>query len=169
MNKLINIIDRCLEWIMVTLMVVLVVDVTWQVVSRYLLGEASSFSEEVARYLLIWIGLLGSAYAYRKKMHLAFDLLTDKAAGKLKFWMELVIHSFIILFSVIVLIFGGWYLVELTWELNQLSASLQISLAYVYFALPLSGFLIVFYAVNFIRLIISEGPQDVEKQIDGAV
>lgn len=169
MNKMINIIDRCLEWIMVTLMAVLVVDVTWQVVTRYLLGEASSFSEEVARYLLIWIGLLGSSYAYRKKMHLAFDLITNKVTGRIKFWMEMIIHVFIIFFSVVVLIFGGWYLVQLTWELNQLSASLQISLAYVYFALPLSGFLIVVYALNFIRLIVTEGPIEVEQQIDEAV
>lgn len=169
MNKLINIIDRFLEWFMVSLMVVLVVDVTWQVVTRYLLGEASSFSEEVARYLLIWIGLLGSAYAYRRKMHLAFDLFTDKAKGKIKYWMELVIHSVIIFFSVIVLILGGWYLVQLTWDLNQLSASLQISLAYVYFALPLSGFLNVIYALNFIRQLIAEGPHEVQQQIDEAV
>ncbi|MDX1641273.1 MAG: TRAP transporter small permease [Balneolaceae bacterium] len=169
MNKLLKIIDRFLEWFMVSLMVVLVIDVTWQVVSRYLLGEASSFSEEVARYLLIWIGLLGSAYAYRRKMHLAFDLFTEKAEGIVKFWMELVIHSFIIFFSVVVLIFGGFYLVQLTWELNQLSASLQISLAYVYFALPLSGLLIVIYAIDFIRHIISEGPQEMEKHIDEAV
>jgi TRAP-type C4-dicarboxylate transport system permease small subunit len=167
MNKIIKIIDRCLEWIMVSLMAVLVVDVTWQVISRYLLGEASSFSEEVARYLLIWIGLLGSSYAYRKKMHLAFDLFTDKAKGRVKFWMELVIHTFIICFSVVVLVFGGWYLVQLTWELNQLSASLQISLAYVYFALPLSGVLMVIYAVNFIKQIIIEGPQEVEHHVDG--
>lgn len=166
MNKLIDSIDRCLEWFMVSLMAVLVVDVTWQVVSRYLLGEASSFSEEVARYLLIWIGLLGSSYAYRRKMHLAFDLITNKVTGRTKFWMELIIHGFIIFFSVVVLILGGWYLVQLTWELNQLSASLQISLAYVYFALPLSGVLIVIYAVNFIMKIINEGPQEIEHHID---
>lgn len=166
MNRLIDIIDRCLEWIMVSLMAVLVVDVTWQVVSRYLLGEASSFSEEIARYLLIWIGLLGSSYAYRKKMHLAFDLVTNKVTGRIKFWMELVIHACIIFFSVVVLIIGGWYLVQLTWELNQLSASLQISLSYVYFALPLSGLLMVLYAIYFIRQIINEGPVEVEHQID---
>lgn len=166
MNKLINIIDRCLEWIMVSLMGVLVVDVTWQVVSRYLLGEASSFSEEVARYLLIWIGLLGSSYAYRKKMHLAFDLITNKVTGHAKYWMEIFIHTLIIFFSIVVLMMGGMYLVQLTWELNQLSASLQISLSYVYFALPLSGFLMVIYAVNFIKEIIDKGPQDVEHKID---
>jgi TRAP-type C4-dicarboxylate transport system permease small subunit len=166
MNKIMNIIDRCLEWFMVSLMAVLVVDVTWQVISRYLLGEASSFSEEIARYLLIWIGLLGSSYAYRKKMHLAFDLITNKVTGRIKFWMELVIHTLIICFSVVVLVLGGWYLVQLTWELNQLSASLQISLAYVYFALPLSGCLIVIYAISFIRQIINEGPQEIEHQVD---
>ncbi len=166
MNKLINVIDRCLEWIMVSLMAVLVVDVTWQVVSRYLLGEASSFSEEVARYLLIWIGLLGSSYAYRKKMHLAFDLVTNKVTGRTKYWMEIIIHTLIILFSIVVLMMGGMYLVQLTWELNQLSASLQISLSYVYFALPLSGILMVIYAINFIKEIINDGPQEVEQTID---
>lgn len=166
MNKLINTIDRCLEWVMVSLMGILVVDVTWQVVSRYLLGEASSFSEEVARFLLIWIGLLGSSYAYRKKMHLAFDLITNKVTGKVKYWMEIFIHTLIIFFSIVVLMMGGMYLVQLTWELNQLSASLQISLSYVYFALPLSGFLMVIYAINFIKEIVSDGPQDIEHKID---
>lgn len=167
MNKLAKILDNTIAWIMVSLMAFLVTVVTWQVFTRYMLGEASSYSEEVARFLLIWIGLLGAAYAYKQNMHLAFDLFTNKATGVTKFWMDITIHLLIALFSALVLVLGGFYLVQLTWELNQLSASLQIPLAYVYTALPLSGLIIVFYSGWFIRNIIIEGPIEPKRQVDG--
>ena len=157
MNRWMERTDRVLEWVMISLMVILVLDVTWQVVARYLIGEASSFSEEVARFLLIWIGLLGASYAYRKKMHLAFDYFTEKAEGRILLWMNLLIHLVIALFSMLVLVLGGFYLVSITWELNQVSASLQIPLAVVYLALPLSGLLILFYAAGFIRDTLENG------------
>jgi len=166
MNKLIRILDNTIAWIMIILMAVLVFVVTWQVFTRYVLGEASSFTEETARFLLIWIGLLGAAYAYKQNMHLAFDLFIDMATGIRKFWMEILIHLLIALFSLLVLILGGFYLVQLTWELNQLSASLQVPLAYVYTALPLSGAIIVIYSAWFIREIITKGPIEQKPQID---
>jgi len=167
MNRLVKVLDNIISWIMVTLMALLVIVVTWQVFTRYMIGEASSYSEEIARFLLIWIGLLGSAYAYKQNMHLAFDLFTNKATGVRKFWMDIVIHLFVALFSVIVLVLGGLYLVQLTWELNQLSASLQMPMAYVYTALPLSGLIIVFYSCWFIRNIIIKGPIEPKQPIDG--
>jgi len=166
MNKFVKILDNIIAWIMVILMAVLVIVVTWQVITRYVFGEASSFSEETARFLLIWIGLLGAAFAYKQNMHLAFDLFINKASGIQKFWMEIFIHFLIALFSALVLILGGFYLVQLTWELNQLSASLQIPLAYVYTALPLSGVIIVIYSGWFIRKIITKGPIKQKHQVD---
>jgi len=151
MNKTAEIIDKILEWVMVLLMAVLVVDVTWQVATRYLLGAASSYTEEIARFLLIWIGLLGSAYAYRKNLHLAFDYFSDKVKGVRKKWLGIFIHSMIAIFTLLVLVIGGSYLVYLTWELNQVSAAIQIKLAYVYSVLPLSGILIMFYSAVFIK------------------
>lgn len=136
---------------MVVLMAVLVIDVVWQVTTRYVLGAASSYTEEIARFLLIWIGLLGSAFAYRKNLHLAFDYFSDKVTGRRKKWLGYFIHILIAIFSFLVLVIGGSYLVILTWELNQVSAALQIKLAYVYSVLPLSGALIILYAVAFIR------------------
>lgn len=151
MNKIISFTDRLLAWIMVILMGVLVVDVVWQVTTRYVMGSASSFTEEIARYLLIWIGLLGSVYAYKMNLHLAFDYFSAKVTGKRKIWLGTFIHSLIAIFSFLVLVLGGGYLVQLTWELNQVSAALQIRLAYVYSVLPLSGLLLIFYSVHFMR------------------
>jgi len=142
--------DSFLQGILIILMGILIMDVTWQVLTRYLFGSPSSVTEEIARYLLIWIGLLGAALAYRKKMHLSFDLLSEKAAPSTNRILQLIIHSLIAFFSLFVLVLGGLNLVNITWELNQVSASLQIRLAYVYLILPISGVLIVYYAILFI-------------------
>lgn len=149
MDNALKAIDKTLGWMMVVLMSVLVIDVVWQVTTRYVLGSASSFTEEIARFLLIWIGLLGSAFAYRMNLHLAFDYFSEKVTGRRKKWLGYFIHSLIALFSFLVLVVGGSYLVLLTWELNQVSAALQIKLAYVYSVLPLSGALIILYAISF--------------------
>jgi len=154
MNKIIQKMDKAIEWLLIFLMAVLVVDVVWQVATRYILGSASSFTEEVARFLLIWIGLLGSAYAYRKNLHLAFDYLAHKLSRPVLRKLEIVIHLLIALFSILVLVMGGSYLVQLTWELNQVSAAMQIKLAYIYSVLPISGVLIVIYSALFIKDII---------------
>lgn len=161
MDNFIRQLDHILAWILVLLMGVLVVDVVWQVTTRYLLGSASSFTEEVARFLLIWIGLLGAAYAYRKNLHLAFDYFTLKVTGKKKKLLGIFIHSLVALFCLLVLVIGGSSLVLLTWELNQVSAALQVRLAYVYSVLPLSGFLMMVYASLFIRDILYDKQPDV--------
>ena len=53
--------DIILERILIMLMVLMVFDVVWQVASRYLIGIPSTFTDELAGFLLIWLGLLGAA------------------------------------------------------------------------------------------------------------
>lgn len=69
-----KIIDKGLELSLIFLMAFLVVDVLWQVLSRYILVSPSSVTDELAGYLLIWVGLLGAAYVSGKNEHLAIDL-----------------------------------------------------------------------------------------------
>ncbi len=145
-----KIVDNILGKFVVIIMGLLVIDVTWQVISRYLLSAPSSYSVEVARYLLIWVGLFGAAYATGKKEHLAIELLPHKLAQKnpaKKRKLDNFINFLIILFSLFVLIIGGTRLVYITLKLGQLSPTLQIPLGYVYLCLPISGLLIIFYAV----------------------
>lgn len=162
--------DAVLGAVLAALMGLLVLDVVWQVATRYLLGSPSSVTEEIARYLLIWIGLLGAAQAYRHRMHLAFDLLASRLSGASRRRLDIGIHSLVILFSVLVLVYGGSRLVALTWELNQVSASLQIRLAYVYVILPLSGVLLALYGVDEIRrLLAGEAPAGVSQSGEAPV
>ncbi|TGD71952.1 TRAP transporter small permease [Mangrovimicrobium sediminis] len=128
-------------------MAALVVNILWQVTSRFALNDPSSYTEEIARFLLIWIGLLGGCYAYRHNSHLGLDLLTQKLSPAAQRLAALLIDTVTIAFAALVLGYGGGQLVWLTLELQQTSAALGIPMGYVYSVLPLSGALMVFYCL----------------------
>ena len=150
MEKLKQIIDKILAWIVIVVMAVLVIDVLWQVFTRFVLRDPSSFTEELARYLMIWVELLGAGYAAGKRMHLAVDLLPTKLTGRRKHYLRLVIEGFTLIFALLVLVVGGVRLVWVMLFLGQTSPALQIPLGIVYLAVPASGLFITFYAVYFI-------------------
>lgn len=141
-------IDKLLETLVIMLMSTLVLDVLWQVFSRYILSSPSSYTDELAGFLLIWVGLLGSAYVCGQKEHLAIDILIHKVGPKSKLSLELFIYGITALFAVFVLVTGGVWLVYTRIILNETSASLQINMGYVYLVLPLSGLLILYYSVD---------------------
>ena len=145
-----NKIDVILKWLLVFIMAAMTLNVLWQVFSRFILQDPSSITEELARYMLIWIGMLGAAYVAGQKMHLAIDLLSTKLTGLKKSYLEIIIQLFIFLFSFFVMVIGGIRLVQITLSLNQISAALQIPLGYVYSVVPISGALMMFYSITFI-------------------
>lgn len=147
MIKLRKHIDQFLAIALIFTMTILVIDVVWQVLARYIVKSPSSFTDELARFLLIWVGLLGSAYAMGKKKHLAIDILPSKLSGKPKRFLNAFIGILIMLFAILVLVVGGIRLVYITLTLNQISPALGVPLGYVYLVLPFSGILIAFYAL----------------------
>jgi TRAP-type C4-dicarboxylate transport system permease small subunit len=151
MNTVRVALDRLLGGTICVLMGAMVLNVLWQVFTRFVLKNPSSFTEEMARYMMIWVGLLGSAYATGQKSHLALDLITAKFSGARKRASELFIHSIVLLFAATVLVGGGGRLVWIQLSLGQKSAALQLKLGYVYLALPLAGAFIVFYSLMALR------------------
>jgi len=145
-----NKLDKILEKILVGLMSVLVLDVLWQVFSRYILASASSFTDELAGFLLIWVGLLGAAYVAGQKQHLAIDLLLQKLSSGNQRNLIRFINSCIGLFALVVMVVGGSWLVITRFMFEVNSAALQIPLGYVYLVLPFSGLIILFYSITFI-------------------
>lgn len=140
--------ERLLRHLLVVLMVLLVGSVSWQVVSRYVFSSPSSWTEEVARFLLIWVSLLGAAYATRHKAHLGLDLLAQKLTGRGEAALQLFTAWVIVIFALCVLVIGGGKLVALTWALKQTSAVLGIPVAVVYSVIPLTGVLIMLFALS---------------------
>jgi len=143
-------VDKVLTTFLISLMALIVLVVTWQVVTRFLMSTPSSVTEELARFLLIWIGVLGSSYALRTRAHLGIDILSTKLQGRQKDYLTLGIYLLVILFAALVMVVGGVRLVILTFSLEQISAALGIRMGYIYLVLPLSGSLMIYYSVYFI-------------------
>ena len=139
--------NKVLEIFLVILMSVLVVDVLWQVFSRYLLSSPSSFTDELAGFLLIWVGVLGAAYVAGRKEHLAIDILIQRSPPARQRRLLYLIHSLIFMFALTVMVIGGVILMYTRFVLQVKSAALQLPLGYVYIVLPISGLIIMFYEV----------------------
>lgn len=161
MSRLRQAVDRILAVAVIVLMGIAVLNVLWQVFTRWILNDPSSYTEELARYLLIWVSLLGAAYAAGKKMHLAIDMLPMKLTGRRRHVLEIVIDGCVLLFAVFVMVVGGIRLMSLTLLMGQTSAALGVQLGYVYSVLPISGLLIAYYAVQSIteRILALRGRQ----------
>ena len=147
MKRLTRILDAVLTRCLILLMLGLVVAVLWQVTSRYVFSAPSSWTEELARFLLIWISLLGAVYAFRTGMHLGLDLLPKKLEGAAARRLIRFTVALVVLFSATVLVVGGVSLVSMTWELKQYSAVLGLPMSVVYSVIPVAGLLICVYAV----------------------
>lgn len=139
-------VDRVVGGALAVLMGAAVLNVLWQVASRFLLGDPSSFTDEAARFLLIWIGLLGAAHVAGQRRHLAIDLLPQRLGPRGRARLGLVSEAVVAGFALAVLIVGGARLVALTLELGQRSPALGIPLGWVYAVLPVSGALVLFHS-----------------------
>ncbi|WP_456294615.1 TRAP transporter small permease [Vibrio sp. AK197] len=133
-------------------LVLLVITVTWQVFSRYVLNDPSSFTDELARYLMIWFGLLGASYLFGKNGHLAITLFIHSINKKFQKISYILIHLTSLSFVFLAMIKGGMQLMGRT--TMQYSPALQIPMSYVYFILPLAGSLMcVYILINIANLL----------------
>ncbi len=141
--------DRFLETLVAASMAVLTIDVTWQVITRFILKNPSNWTEELATNLMIWVGLLGAAVALNYKAHLGIDYFVAKLPEKKRLLTEAFSHFVVAFFSISVMIFGGLRLVTVTFMLWQVSPALGVPMGYVYLAIPVSGFFLAVYSIEF--------------------
>ena len=154
MSRLKNILDKCIEKFIVIILTIMVIVALWQVASRYVFNSPSTISEELLRYCLIWLAMLGSAYMFGLREHMSMTFLVEKFDERTRDKLAILSEVVIILLSAAVLVYGGVNITLLT--MNQISAALGISMGYIYMVLPLSGILMIFYGVNNILNIVNE-------------
>ena len=154
--------NKVLEFICCVLLALMTIFATWQVASRYVFNNPSTVTEELVLICFVWMGLLGAAYLFGKQEHMAMTFLFDKLSEKNQTKVQLFYEVIIMAFAVLVLVFGGWNMSQLS--MGQLSSSLQIPMGYVYLALPLSGITTVIYNVLNIADIVKELSGDKNKK-----
>ncbi len=148
MKKIRNSIEKIIEWVLISLLGIMVINVLWQVFSRFFTSNPSSFTDELARYLMIWLGILGAAYVAGKNEHVAIDFFAKKFSASNQKLMAAFVSISISSFAFFALLIGGSRLVYITAKLEQFSPSLQIPLAVVYAVIPISGVLIIFFKLT---------------------
>ena len=145
---------RSLECLIIGLMTTLVLDVTWQVVSRYLLGSPSSWTDELATLLMIWVAMLGASLGFIRQAHLGIDYFVHLLPLKAAKVAQLAVQLMIAFFAGAILLYGGLELVKLTLRTEQVSPALGLKMGLVYLAIPLSGcYILAFAAADAIALI----------------
>jgi len=142
--KVKKILDKALEILVMVVVAVLVVDVLWQVFTRYVLKNQSSWTDELAIFLLIWVALLGAAVALNRGAHLGIDYFVGKLDKKTRIYIEIFAFFCIACFAFFVMILGG---IDLVKTLVQTSPALGIRMGYVYLAVPISGSFMLLYSV----------------------
>ncbi|WP_273565503.1 TRAP transporter small permease [Maribacter halichondriae] len=152
MEKMYVALNKAIEAFLVIIFSLLVLDVVWQVVSRYVVGQSSSFTEEFARFALIWLTVLGAAYINgQKEGHLSMDFLLSKLPQDKRFKRQRIIQIVMALFALVVMIIGGGNLVYTTLTLGQISPALNVPLGFVYAIVPISGLIIIFFSIYHYR------------------
>lgn len=141
-------INKFLEWTLAILLGIMVLDVFWGVLTRYVMGSQSSWTDELARYLMIWVSILGSAYAAGKNFHIAIDLLPKYLNDKNKKRLDIFIILIIVLFVIAVFMVGGLRYMYISFALGQSSPALHVPIGLVYMVLPISGLFIIYYKVE---------------------
>lgn len=137
-----------LTWIAMVMMALLVVDVIWGVATRYLLGDQAKWTEELARFLLIWVSLLGGGIAYRNKEHLGIDFLTIQFDHETQRFVKLLTEAIALVLIGSVLVFGGIRLVYDALVAEQLTPALGWPMAVVYSVVPLVGVLMLLFSLE---------------------
>ncbi|MBN2020205.1 MAG: TRAP transporter small permease [Sedimentisphaerales bacterium] len=143
-----KVLDKTLELLVTVSMGVLVIDVVWQVITRFVLKHPSSWTEELATFLMIWVGLLGSSVALNRGAHLGIDYLVTKLSPRKALCVSLFVFAVVTAFSLLVMVVGGSQLVHRTLVTKQISPVLGLKMGYVYLAIPISGFFLVIYSME---------------------
>lgn len=116
-----------------------------QVVARYVFHNSLSWSEEIGRYLFVWITFIGAALAIPRKAHVSLDSFVKKLPPKAQ--------NFFHLFSYLIMLFFGFIIIKagipmLNLGKKQVSAALQLPMIYIYLIIPFSGAIMVYYLLK---------------------
>lgn len=140
--------SKVLNALLIVVFALLVIDVLWGVGTRYIFGNQARWSEELARLLMVWLALLGAALATRDGQHLGLDVVVRQWPVEVQRLASIFVHLAVAIFALVIMAWGGGQLVADRFESGQMLPALDISRAWFYLALPVSGALIAIFSIE---------------------
>lgn len=140
--RLIKILDQYLEETVVVMMLTgMTLLVGFQVIMRYVMHDSLSWSEELSRYMFIWMINIGISYGVRTNRHISVDVLATILSKKKAAFLSVLADILFFIFSVTVIMYGI-EVVQRIIRMGQSSPALEIPMAWVYSSLPIGFFLV---------------------------
>jgi TRAP-type C4-dicarboxylate transport system permease small subunit len=144
-TKVSRISEKVVQVTLVGMVAIMTVIIIIQVFMRYLFLFSLSWSEEVARYLMIWVSFLGASLALKYGFHIGVEFIMNRIPEKIRGWVHLVAKIGILIFLIYFTI-GGF---QVSWAVrDQDSPALLFSMAYAYLAAPVGGLFMIIQLLN---------------------
>ncbi len=152
MNTFRNGITRILNGLAGISFLAMVLLTCWQVLTRYVLQNPSTWSEELVGYLFAWMSLLGASLVTCERGHMNIPIIVERFSEPIQKLLNCLGQVIAFLFSAIILVFGGAQITTLA--MGQMTSSLGVPIGIFYIVLPLCGVLNMIYTVlNIINII----------------
>lgn len=150
LNSAIYQFNRLIGWGLAALLLVMTVLIFWQVFARFVVGSPLHFSDEIARFSMLWLTFVGAGYAYRHGTLISVNIILEYSGPRFAKILRIGIVICSALFA-FVMVKYGFDLVERV--ARQTAPSTRISMMWPYLSVPVGGLIII---VNSVGLLIDE-------------
>jgi TRAP-type C4-dicarboxylate transport system permease small subunit len=144
-ERLLGIVTAIAKWVMLTLASGIFVIICVTVFTRYILNVVPSWSEEVPRYLLVWIAYLGAALCVRYQEHISLDIFFKLLPLRARKYGQVVLNLMVGVVGIIMVVYGLGLVRQFGEDLME---SIPVTNFWLYLAMPTSGLLIVLYVIE---------------------
>ena len=139
MKTLRNILTKLLNVLAGVSFIAMVALTCWQVFTRYVLQNPSSWSEELVSYLFAWASLLGASLVTGERGHMNIPILVERMSPVIQKALGIFAELIAFAFSLIILVYGGVQISQLA--MGQMTSSLGVAVGVFYVVMPLCGVL----------------------------
>jgi TRAP-type C4-dicarboxylate transport system permease small subunit len=139
--------NRWVEYLLSALGILMAIIVAAQVVSRYLLNHSLFWSEELARYILVWLTFLGASAAYYRKAHPGIDLLSSRMGSRLRRVNAVLVHLVSLCLFLVMISHG---IAFSSFVRTQISPALSLPMWVIFAIIPVSGLLLTCHCLYFL-------------------
>jgi TRAP-type C4-dicarboxylate transport system permease small subunit len=157
--------DNFEEYILIALFSFVTPLLLLQIIMRYVFKNSLSWSEELARYIFLWMIWIGSSYGVKKSRHIRIEIIKNKVSEQANYILEIVVIIISMGFCAFLVVKGS-ELVARIFSLKQISPALRLPMGYPYLSVPVGASLMI---IRYIEKIIEITNEIRKLRLEGKV
>jgi len=146
-TSFVNAVAKVLEKLMIVLVTAMMLSLAWQVFTRFVIKQPSTWTEEIARYTFIYLVMIGASLGVKNSVHFGMTMFSDKLHGKARdYYQRFVINGIILLAAIFMLVIGTEF--AMSYGLNRVSPTFLVPMAWVFAIVPVSAVFMILFAIQ---------------------